>query len=124
VFLYAVRIWTLIPIVYALLALLNRLFAGLMGLSEARSCSAAASRPACLIAIAIALALYAYLRSSSGRLAGACQDTSGRDAPPAATCGCSSAWLSPFLACRTFHFLLSIPGGWDGIRLPTVTAWP
>jgi hypothetical protein len=61
VFLYAVRIWTLIPIVYALLALLNRLFAGLMGLSEsAVMFGGGQSTSDNLIAIVVNLALYAY----------------------------------------------------------------
>lgn len=61
VFLYAVRVWTLIPIVYAALALINRFLAGVMGLSEAGVLFGSGQTPSDnLIAIAINLVAFFY----------------------------------------------------------------
>lgn len=61
IFFYAVRVWTLIPIVYAVLALLNRLMAGLMGLSESGVLFGSGQTASDnLIAVAVNLAAYLY----------------------------------------------------------------
>ncbi len=64
VFFYAVRVWTLIPIVYAGLALLNRLLAALMGLSTGGVLfGSGQSNTDNLIAIAVNLAIFLYFDS-------------------------------------------------------------
>ncbi len=61
VFFYLVRVWTLIPIVYSLLALLNRLIANLMGLSEAGVLFGSGQTASDnLISIVINLAVFLY----------------------------------------------------------------
>ena len=61
VFFYVVGVWTLIPIVYSLLALLNRLIAGLMGLSEAGVLFGSGQTASDnLISIAVNLAVFLY----------------------------------------------------------------
>jgi hypothetical protein len=61
IFLHAVRVWTLIPILYAALALLNRFLAGVMGLSESGAFFGAGQTTSDnLIAIAVNLAAYQY----------------------------------------------------------------
>jgi hypothetical protein len=61
VFFYVVRVWTLIPIVYSLLALLNRLIAALMGLSDAGVLFGSGQTTSDnLISIVINLAVFLY----------------------------------------------------------------
>jgi hypothetical protein len=61
VFFYAVRVWTLIPIVYSLLALLNRITAQLMGLSvTAVQFGSGQSTSDNLISIVVNLAVFLY----------------------------------------------------------------